>query len=79
MADAQMLPVEKVKKEHLTLAQRQEILTRLNAGALERTLANEFGVSKRQHRVDYGQQGQSRQRRGLCAHQHAEKAQPGFP
>ena len=46
MADPQMPPVKKAKKEQLTLAQRQEILAKLDAGAPERTLANEFGVGK---------------------------------
>ena len=46
MADAQMPPVKKDKKEQLTLAQRQEILAKLDACASERTLANEFGVGK---------------------------------
>ena len=41
-----MPPVKKAKKEQLTLAQRQEILAKLDAGASERTLANEFGVGK---------------------------------
>ena len=46
MADAQMPPVKKAKKEQLTLAQRQKILAKLDAGASERTLSNEFGVGK---------------------------------
>ena len=46
MADAQMPPIKKAKKEQLTLAQRQEILAKHDAGASERTLANEFGVGK---------------------------------
>ena len=35
MADAQMPPVKKVKKEQLTLAQRQKSLAKLDAGASE--------------------------------------------
>ena len=46
MADAQMPPFKKAKKEQLTLVQRQQILAKLKAGASERTLANEFGVGK---------------------------------
>ena len=41
-----MPPVKKAKKEQLTLAQPQEILSKLDAGASERTLSNEFGVGK---------------------------------
>ena len=62
MADAQMPPVKKAKKEQLTLAQRQEILAKLDAGASERTLANEFGVGK----GSIGRIKANRDKRTLC-------------
>ena len=70
-----MPPVNKAKKEQLTLAKRHEILAKLDAGASERTLSKEFGVGK----STIGRIKAYRDNLVNVADSVAEKAQAGRP